>query len=87
MNDKTNNVNLEKLELAIQMLKTHVTDVSVKPFITILEAIAQQPDNPSLVSQLYEEFQNLGIYQGAILTYASCIYDLVVDDPFWDHRK
>jgi len=87
MNDNTNNVNGEKLALAIQLLKTHVTDASVKPFIAILEAIKLQPDDSSLKEQLYEEFQNLGIYQGAILTYASCIYDIIVDDPFWDHRK
>lgn len=87
MNDNTNNVNGEKLELAIELLKTHVTDASVKPFIAILEAIKRQPDNTTLHAQLYEEFQNLGIFQGAILTYASCIYDIIVDDPFWDHRK
>jgi len=87
MNDNTNDVDVDKLEQAIQMLNTHVTDASVKPFISILEAIKLQPDNSSLKVQLYDEFQNLGIYQGAILTYASCIYNLVVDDPFWENRK
>ena len=87
MSENTNNVNVVKIEQAIQMLNAHVTDASVKPFISILEAMKLQPDNPSLQAQLYEEFQNLGIYQGAILTYASCIYDLVVDDPFWENRK
>ena len=87
MNNNTSNVDVEKLEQAIQLLNTHVTDASVKPFISILEAIKQQPENPSLKVQLYNEFQKLGIYQGAVLTYASCIYDLVVDDPFWENRK
>jgi len=78
----TGDVDVAKIEVAIQMLNTYVEDESIKPFISILEAIKQEPGNESLLVQLYEAFQNLGILQGAVLTYASSIYDLIVDDPF-----
>ena len=84
MKNNTDNVDVERIEEAIQMLNTYVKEASIKPFISILEAIKQEPDNQSLLAQLFDEFQNLGITQGAVLTYAPSIYDLIVDDPFGD---
>lgn len=80
----SDNVDVEKIEEAIQMLNTYVKEASIKPFISILEAIKQEPENKSLLVKLFDEFQNLGITQGAVLTYAPSIYDLIVDDPFGD---
>lgn len=82
MKNSTGNVDVAGIEVAIRMLNTYVNDERIKPFVSILEAIKQEPDNESLVLQLYDAFQNLGIYQGAVLTYAPSIYDLIVDDPF-----
>lgn len=84
MKNITGNVDVARIEEAIQMLNTYVDDASIKPFVSILEAIKQEPDNESLVVQLYDAFQNLGITQGAVLTYAPSIYDLIVHDPFGD---
>ena len=81
---KNLNVDVARIEEAIQMLNANVNDVSIKPFISILEAIKQEPKNESLLVQLSDTFQNLGITQGAILTYAPSIYDLIVNDPFND---
>jgi hypothetical protein len=84
MNNSTDNVDVVKIEEAIQMLNTYAKEDSIKPFISILEAIKQEPDNESLLVQLYDAFQNLGIAQGAVLTYAPSIYNLIVNDPFGD---
>lgn len=86
MRNSTESVDVAKIEEAIQMLNTYVKDESIKPFISILEAIKQGPDNEALLVQLYDAFQNLSITQGAVLTYAPSIYDLIVDDPFGDDR-
>ena len=86
MKNITNNVDVARIKEAIQMLNTYVKGKDIKPFISILESIKQEPDNESLLAQLYDEFQNLGITQGAILTYAPSIYDLIVDDPFGDKK-
>lgn len=86
MRNSTESVDVAKIEEAIQMLNTYVKDESIKPFISILEAIKQEPDNEALLVQLYDAFHNLSITQGAVLTYAPSIYDLIVDDPFGDDR-
>lgn len=78
------NIDIVQIEESIQMLKTYVDDASIKPFISILEGLREEPDNESLSAKLYNEFQNLGINQGAVLTYAPTLYDLIVDDPFND---
>ena len=84
MKNMTGKVDVARIEEAIQMLNTYVKDASVKPFISILEAIKQEPDNEALLVQLYDAFQNLGITQGAVLTYAPSIYNLISGNPFND---
>ena len=84
MKNMSGNVDVARIEEAIHMLNTYVEDASVEPFVSILEALKQDPDNESLLGQLYDEFKNLGISKGAVLTYAPAIYDLIVRDPFND---
>lgn len=86
MKNTKDKVDVARIEEAIQMLNTYVKEANIKPFISILEAIKQEPDNESLLVQLDDAFQNLGIYQGAVLTYATSIYDLIASDPFGDNR-
>ena len=84
--DNADNVDVARIEEAIHMLNTNVKEEGIKSFISILEAIKQEPENESLLVQLHDAFQNLGITQGAVLTYAPSIYDLIVDDPFGDKK-
>lgn len=84
MNNMTDNIDVARIEEAIHMLTTNVKEDGIESFISILEAIRQEPENESLIVQLYNAFQNLGITQGAVLTYAPSIYDLIVVDPFND---
>jgi len=84
MKNMKDNVDEVQIEESIQMLKTYSEDENIKPFISILEKLKQEPNNELLLTQLYDTFQNLGISQGVILTYAPTLYDLIVDDPFND---
>lgn len=84
MNNSTDNIDTERFEEAIYMLNTYVKEESLKPFISILEALKEDPNNESLLTQLYETFQNMGITQGAVLTHAPSIYHFIVGDPFND---
>ena len=74
----------EKIEEAIRMLKEHVEEESIQPFLSVLQELKDEPDNEVLSTKLYDAFQNMGVYQGAVLTYAPSIYHLIVDDPFND---
>lgn len=75
---------VEKIEEAIRMLKTYVEEERIKPFLSALEALKEEPENEVLLTQLYDAFQNLGIDQGAVLTYAPSIYHLLDRNPFND---
>ncbi len=86
MKNITGNVDIARIEEAIHMLNSNVEQERIRSFISILEAIKQEPENESLLVQLHNAFQNLGITQGAVLTYAPSIYDLIVDDPFGDKK-
>lgn len=86
MSNLTDTVDVARIEAAIHGLNENVHAENIKPFISILEAIKKEPENKSLVVQLYDAFQNLGITQGAVLNYAPSIYDLIVDDPFWEKK-
>ena len=72
----------EKIDEAIQMLKQYAEDDTIQPFLSALEALKEDPYNESLLTQLTDAFQNLGIYQGTVLTYAPSIYHLVSNNPF-----
>ena len=84
MMNNTDNIDPERFEEAIYMLNTYAPEESLKPFILILEALKEDPNNESLLTELYNTFQNMGITQGVVLTHAPSIYHFIVGDPFND---
>ena len=74
----------EKIEEAIEMLKLYAEVDTIQPFLSALEALKDDPHNESLLTQLYDAFKSLGIYQGTVLTYAPSIYHLLSQNPFND---
>ncbi len=87
MSNITDNMNAGNIDDAIQMLKTYSNEASLKPLISILEALKQDPYNESLAAQLADTWRNLGIYQGTVLTYVPYFYTLIPDDIFGDDLK
>ena len=72
----------KKIDISIQLLKQYIEDSSIEPLISALEALKQEPNNESYLTQLSETLASLGILQGAVLTYAPYISTLVSDDLF-----
>ena len=87
MSNSTNNMNAEYIDVAIQKLNTYAKEDSLKPLISILEALKQDPHNDSLSAELTDTWRNLGVYQGTVLTYVSDFYTLIPDDIFGDNLK
>jgi hypothetical protein len=77
-------MNVENVEYAIQMLNTYANEASLKPLITILEALKHDPYSESLSAELADTWRNLGVYQGTVLTYVPFFYTLIPDDIFGD---
>ena len=87
MGNITENMNAGNIDRAIQMLNTYAREASLKPLISILEALKQDPYNESLLAELTDTWRNLGIYQGTVLTYVPHFYTWIPDDIFGDNLK
>ena len=75
-------VSVEDVDISIQMLNQYLNAEEIKPLLTALEALKEDPENDSSFGQLVEAFDNLGPQQGAVLTYAPYVNILLSDDPF-----
>lgn len=84
MHNSTDNLNVANIDDAIKVLTKHLNEPGLKPLISILEALKQDINNESLLKQLIDIWRNLGVYQGAILTYLPYFYTLIPDDIFGD---
>ncbi len=87
MSNITDNMNVAKIEHAIQMLNTYAKEDRLKPLVLILEALKLDPHNESLAAELTDAWRNLGVYQGTVLTYVPYFYTLIPDDIFGDNLK
>jgi len=87
MRNGASNIDVVEIDNAIQMLNKYTKEASLKPLISILEALKQDPYNESLSAELTDTWRNLGIYQGTVLTYVPNFYTLIPDDIFGDNLK
>jgi len=87
MSDVTDNMNVGNIDQAIQLLNRYTKEDSLRPLISILEALKQDPANESLAAELTHAWRNLGVYQGTVLTYVPYFYTLIPDDIFGDNLK
>ena len=81
------NVDAGKIASSIEGLKEFVKDESIDPLISLLESLKGDPNNESLLIQLSDTFKDLGIIQGAVITYAPYISLLLAYDLFENNRK
>lgn len=86
MHNSTDNLNVTNIDDAIQMLTKYTNEASLKPLISILEALKQDINNESLLAQLIDTWRNLGVFQGTVLTYVPYFYTLIPDDIFGDKK-
>jgi hypothetical protein len=87
MSNIPENMNVGNIDNAIQMLNTYAKEASLKPLISILEALKQDPHSEALLAELTDAWRNLGVYQGTVLTYVPYFYTLIPDDIFGDDLK
>lgn len=80
-------IDVVDIDNAIQTLNKYAKEPSLKPLISILEALKQDSHNESLLAKLTATWRNLGVYQGTVLTYVPNFYTLIPDDIFGDNLK
>jgi ribosomal protein L12E/L44/L45/RPP1/RPP2 len=71
-----------KIESAIEMLKAQLDPEDIRPMVSALEELKEQPGNNQLLVQLLHAFNELGPLQGAVLAYAPYVNKLLTDSPF-----
>lgn len=82
LRNKGQNVNAARVETSIQMLEKYLVAEDIKPLLSALEALKAEPQNETHFAQMVNAFNELGIMQGAVLTYAPYLSILLADDPF-----
>lgn len=87
MENATNGIDFAKVDNAMQMLNKYADEASIRPLISILEALKEDLHSETLLAQLTTTWRNLGIYQGTVLTYVPYFYTLIPDDIFGDNLE
>lgn len=87
MTDVPRVISVSRLDIDIQMLEEYVSEAEVRPLLTAMTALAQDPENDALYEQMKQAYDALGIVQGAVLTYAHYLKALFSDELIWDEPE
>ncbi|MFN3717127.1 MAG: hypothetical protein ACK4R8_10435 [Thiobacillus sp.] len=66
-----------RIESDVQMLNSYLGGAELAPLIAAMEALARSPDDPALRARVESVFSGLGILQGAVLTYAPYLAEML----------
>ena len=83
-NKKLQSIKVVDVDIAINMLNKHMDAQSIDPLVSALETLKTEPQNETFQENVFNAFNDLGIMQGAALTYAPYLNVFVSDDPFGD---
>ena len=81
---KRESVKVADIDQAIRMLTTYLDTTDINPLLSALETLKTEPQSEAYQAQVIDAFNDLGIMQGAVLTYAPYLNIFVSDNPFGD---
>ena len=83
-NNKLQAIKVADIDIALQMLQRHMDGQDINSLLSALETLKTEPQNEAYQGQVINVFNDMGILQGAALTYAPYLNIFVSDDPFGD---
>jgi hypothetical protein len=83
--NKRQSVKVADIDIAIQMLNTYLDTQDISPLLSALQTLKTEPQNEAYQTEVINAFNDLGIMQGAVLTYAPYLNIFVSDNPLEDH--
>jgi len=83
-NNQVQSIKVEDVDLAMQMLQSYLDSQGIKSLLSALETLKTAPGNEVYQQEVIKVFNDLGVLQGAALTYAPYLNIFVSDDPFGD---
>ena len=84
LKNKGQSIKLVDIDIAYTSLKKYLDIPELTPLFSALDALKSGPQNEVFQEQVIKAFSELGVYQGAALTYAPYLNIFVSDDPFGD---
>jgi len=69
--------NVDRLDDDLNMLKTYLDDDRYNSLFEAIEGLKAEPENEAAFQRVLDTYNDLGIYQGAVLTYAPYLIVLV----------
>lgn len=87
MDNPVKKVNPAHLETSVHMLRTYAQNDEIAPLIEALDALQKDPDSAALLADAIATFNNLGLAQGLVLTYAPYVGTLVTEGLFTDEDQ
>lgn len=73
MFDTSGAINAARIDESIAMLEQYLDVDVLAPLLEQLRKLAERPQDKALLDQVFEAVDELGIMQGAVLTYAPYI--------------
>jgi len=83
--NKAQPVKVVDIDIALRMLKKYMDTQDINTLLSALETLKTETQNEAYQAQVIDAFNDLGIMQGAVLTYAPYLNIFVSDDPFGDY--
>jgi hypothetical protein len=71
-----------RIQASVQMLRTYLDIPELAPLTAALEALQHAPENPDCLARVKAAFGELTILQGAALTYAPYLLEILSDGAF-----
>jgi hypothetical protein len=84
MTESNHRIDASTIEESLSMLERYIASDKLAPLLGVLRELIEKPDDAALLARLAEVVDDLGVLQGAVLTYAPAIAGLLSDDPFSD---
>ena len=84
MSGSTLEIDIKKIDTSIELLRHYIDDDRIESVISVLTSLKNEPSKASILTELSETLNSLGILQGAVLTYAPYISVLASNNLFED---
>lgn len=85
LKNKGQKIKVADIDIALGMLKKYLDIPEISSLLSALETLKTEPQNEEFQMHVVNVFGELGIYQGAALTYAPYLHIFVSDNPLADH--
>ncbi|QTR49173.1 hypothetical protein [Candidatus Thiothrix anitrata] len=78
-------IDADQIETSVRLLRMYLDKTpETEALLSALEALQQEPQNGSYLNQFTRAFKQYEM-QGAVLTYAPYLMNLLSEDPFDNH--